>query len=198
MTSDPGTNVSEMPVTSSETNDSYPVEPRSLLIADDEHLVATGLSSSIQELGFSVVGPAADGEEAINLCATSHPDMALLDIRMPKKDGLAAAEVIFTQFGIPVVIFSAFSDQEYVEATVSDSAMGLLEFLPTLGVGEAVAIGEAVSMPMRMFFDRLPDNQVPESHSASFSTDWRDENETDGYLDQIINRWRKQARDIAS
>lgn len=89
-------------------------------------------------------------------------------------------------------------DQEYVEATVSDSAMGLLEFLPTLGVGEAVAIGEAVSMPMRMFFDRLPDDQVPESHSASFSTDWRDEDENEGYLDQIINRWRKQARDIAS
>lgn len=89
-------------------------------------------------------------------------------------------------------------DQEYVEATVSDSAMGLLDFLPTLGVGEAVAIGEAVSMPMRMFFDRLPDGQVPQSHSASFSDDWKEDSEEDGYLDQIINRWRKQTRNKAS
>lgn len=89
-------------------------------------------------------------------------------------------------------------DQEYVEATVSDSAMGLLEFLPTLGVGEAIAIGEAVSMPMRMFFDRLPEDQVPQSHTSSFSADWQESNESEDYLDQIINRWRNQTRNMAS
>lgn len=90
------------------------------------------------------------------------------------------------------------SDQEYVEATVSDSAMGLLEFLPTLGVGEAVAIGEAVAMPMRLFFDRLPEDQVPQSHSSSFSADWQESTESEEYLDQVIDRWRKQTRNKAS
>jgi len=94
----------------------YPAVPKKLLVADDEHLVASGLAVSLQELGFSVVGPASDGEEAIDLCTSERPDMALLDIRMPKKDGLAAAEVIFRRLGIPIVIFSAYSDQEYIEA----------------------------------------------------------------------------------
>jgi hypothetical protein len=89
-------------------------------------------------------------------------------------------------------------DQEYVKATVSDSAMGLLEFLPTLGVGEAVAIGEAVSMPMRLFFDRLPDDQLPQSHSASFSADSGGSSDTQAYLDEVIDRWRNQTRDKAA
>ena len=93
-----------------------PALPGKLLIADDEHLVAAGLAANLEELGYSVVGPAANGDEAIELCRTEKPDMALLDIRMPKKDGLAAAEIIYKRMRIPVVIFSAYSDPEYVDA----------------------------------------------------------------------------------
>jgi two-component system, response regulator PdtaR len=93
-----------------------PAHPRKLLIADDEHLVTSGLAANLEELGYTVAGPATDGDEAIELCRTEHPDMALLDIRMSKKDGLAAGEVIFQRMGIPVIIFSAYSDPEYVDA----------------------------------------------------------------------------------
>jgi response regulator NasT len=92
-----------------------PERPSKLLVADDEHLVAAGLAANLQELGYTVVGPAADGEEAIELCRREKPDMALLDIRMPKKDGLTAAEIIFKRMRIPVVIFSAYSDPDYVD-----------------------------------------------------------------------------------
>lgn len=88
-------------------------------------------------------------------------------------------------------------DQEYVEAAVSDSAMGLLDFLPSLGVGEAIAIGEAVSMPMRLFFDLLPEDKIPQSQSANFSKDWSEGADSDGYLQQVIARWRKQQRNVA-
>lgn len=92
-----------------------PNKPHKLLVADDEHLVATGLASNLTELGYEVVGPASDGHEAVELAREHQPDMAMLDIRMSKKDGLEAGEVIFRKMGMPVVIFSAFSDQEYIE-----------------------------------------------------------------------------------
>jgi len=91
-----------------------PARPERLLVADDEHLVAAGLKGNLIELGYAVIGPASDGEQAIELATTSRPDMALLDIRMPRTDGLAAGEVIAKQFGIPVVVISAFSDPDYL------------------------------------------------------------------------------------
>lgn len=123
---------------------SYPEEPRTLLIADDEHLVASGLAASLRELGYAVIGPAADGEEAIGLCSSVKPDLALLDIRMPRKDGLDAAEVIFRQMTIPVVIFSAYSDKEYIEAGNRVGVFGYLLKPVTqdqLRVGISVAWG---------------------------------------------------------
>lgn len=133
------------PATRSSTRGrSYPEEPKTLLIADDEHLVASGLAASLRELGYAVIGPAADGEEAIGLCSSVKPDLALLDIRMPKKDGLDAAEVIFRQMTIPVVIFSAYSDKEYIEAGNRVGVFGYLLKPVTqdqLRVGISVAWG---------------------------------------------------------
>ena len=63
-------------------------EPKRILIADDEHLVASGLAASLSDLNFEVIGPAADGERAIELCREDAPDIALLDIQMPE-DGRA-------------------------------------------------------------------------------------------------------------
>ncbi|MCP3903464.1 MAG: response regulator [Planctomycetes bacterium] len=122
----------------------YPKRPEKILVADDEHLVATGMAASLSELGFTVVGPAADGEEAIELCRTEGPDLALLDIRMPKKDGLAVAEIVFRRLGIPVVIFSAYSDNEYVECGNRVGVFGYLLKPVTqdqLRVGISVAWG---------------------------------------------------------
>jgi response regulator NasT len=84
-----------------------PAHPAKILIADDEHLVASGLAVNLRELGYQVIGPASDGDEAIELCREHRPDLALLDIRMPKKDGDAAAESYFRHVGIPVIFFAA-------------------------------------------------------------------------------------------
>lgn len=131
-----------------------PAQPAKLLVADDEHLVASGLAANLEELGYKVVGPAADGEEAINLCRNEHPDMALLDIRMAKMDGLTAAEVIFQQLGIPVVIFSAYSDPEYV---ASGNRVGVFGYMlkpvsqDQLRVGISVAWGRYVDYANQHF-----------------------------------------------
>lgn len=121
-----------------------PDDPARVLVADDEHLVATGMAESLRELGYEVIGPAADGDEAIELCETALPDIALLDIRMPRKNGLAVAEEVFQRLGIPVVIFSAFSDDEYVEASKRVGVFGYLLKPVTrdqLRVGISVAWG---------------------------------------------------------
>lgn len=119
-----------------------PPHPTRLLVADDEHLVASGVAVNLRELGYEVIGPASDGEEAIEFCRLHRPDMALLDIRMPKKDGLAAAETIFRRMGIPVMIFSAYSDPEYV---TSGNRIGVFGYLLKPVTQDQMRVGISVA-----------------------------------------------------
>lgn len=90
--------------------------PERILIAEDEHLVATELVLMLADMKYTVVGPATDGMAALQLAHKALPDLALLDVRMPRKDGLAVAEQLFKELAIPTVILSAYADAEYVEA----------------------------------------------------------------------------------
>ena len=90
--------------------------PLKVLIAEDEHLIATYLASNIADLGYEVIGPANNGETAVKLCKEHSPDLALLDIQMPKLDGIEAASLLFQENKTPTVILSAYADPEYVEA----------------------------------------------------------------------------------
>jgi response regulator NasT len=131
----------------------YPPHPARLLVADDEHLVASGVAVNLRELGYEVVGPAADGEEAIELCRIQQPDMALLDIRMPKKDGLSAAEIVFKRLGIPVMIFSAYSDPEYV---TSGNRVGVFGYLLKPVTQDQMRVG--ISVAWGRFLDYMNQN----------------------------------------
>ncbi len=86
-----------------------------ILVADDEHLVATGLASSAADLGHKIVGIAADGEIAVQIAREHKPDLALLDISMPKLSGIDAALLIFSELGIPSIMVSAYSSEEHVK-----------------------------------------------------------------------------------
>jgi response regulator NasT len=88
--------------------------PCRVLIADDEHLVATGISGSVTELGHKVIGIAPDGEAAVAMARQHKPELALLDIRMPKMTGIEVAMVLQQELGIPSIIVSAYSDEEHV------------------------------------------------------------------------------------
>ncbi|MFG0328936.1 MAG: ANTAR domain-containing response regulator [Phycisphaerales bacterium] len=95
-----------------------------ILIADDEHLVVEGLSKNLKQLDYLVLGACPNGEEAVEFCRRDRPDMALLDIRMPKLNGLEAAKTIFGEMNIPVVILSAFSDPEYTKVSADIGVFG--------------------------------------------------------------------------
>ncbi len=105
-------------------NGSVPL--RTLIVADDEHLVAEGIANGLRSLGYTVIATCPDGQDAIEVCKNDKPDMALLDIRMPNMNGLDAAKVIFGEFGIPVVIISAYSDPEYAAISANVGVFGYL------------------------------------------------------------------------
>jgi hypothetical protein len=85
-------------------------------------------------------------------------------------------------------------DQEFVRGTLSESALGLLDSLPTLRTGEAIAVGEGVSVPMRVQFDTLPEERKPLSGTASFSAAWQNDDKDESFVAEIVERWRRQRR----
>ena len=85
-------------------------------------------------------------------------------------------------------------DQEFVRGTLSESAVGLLDSLPTLRTGEAIAVGEGVSVPVRLRFDMLAEERKPLSGTASFSTAWQNDDKDESFVAEIIERWRRQRR----
>lgn len=100
--------------------------PSTILIAEDEHLVATDLAASLESLGVDVVAMAPNGQIAVDKAKEFKPDMALMDIRMPEMDGLAAAEIIYNQLEIPVVISSAYTDEDYLSRSNQIGVFGYI------------------------------------------------------------------------
>ena len=83
-------------------------------------------------------------------------------------------------------------DQDILKAGISDAAASLLEFMPTMGTGEAITFGEGVALPTRIKFDMLPANELPRSNTASFTKNWAQDVPDDGFLQEIVHRWRSQ------
>jgi len=86
-------------------------------------------------------------------------------------------------------------DQEIIQATMSEASTTLFTSLPLLGNGEAVAVGEGVSVPMRLRIASLPEDERPRSSSAFFSTRWQRDDVKVGFLDKIVASWRGQKTD---
>ena len=99
-----------------------PTQIARILIAEDETLIRMDLAEMLREAGYEVVGEAADGVEAIELVKTLKPDLAILDIKMPKLDGISAATEI-SAF-CPTLMLTAFSQRELVERARDAGVMG--------------------------------------------------------------------------
>lgn len=96
-----------------------------LLIADDDRLVLATLAEGLRRAGHTVL-EAAGGEEAIRLACEQRPDLAILDMRMPGRDGLGVAQWLREHTSIPFLFLSAYGDGEVVEAAVRCGALGYL------------------------------------------------------------------------
>ena len=86
-----------------------------VVVAEDEALIRLDLVEMLTEAGYEVVGQAGDGEAAISITEKEKPDLVVMDVKMPKLDGISAAERIANQRIAPVVILTAFSQRDLVE-----------------------------------------------------------------------------------
>ena len=97
-----------------------------MVIAEDEALIRMDLAEMLSEEGYDVVGEAPDGEQAVTLAEEHRPDLVILDVKMPRLDGITAAERIAAQRIAPVVILTAFSQRDLVERARDAGAMAYL------------------------------------------------------------------------
>lgn len=97
-----------------------------IVIVDDESIIRLDLKQMLQEAGHKVIGEASDGQQAVELTRTLYPDLVIMDIKMPNMDGITAAGIINAEHLAPVLLLTAYSQQDVVEAA-SDS--GVIAYL---------------------------------------------------------------------
>ncbi|MGA9870167.1 MAG: response regulator [Rhodococcus sp. (in: high G+C Gram-positive bacteria)] len=97
-----------------------------VVVAEDESLIRLDLVEMLREEGYEVVGEAADGQRAVDLAIELRPDLVIMDVKMPRRDGIDAASEIAEKRIAPVVILTAFSQRELVEKARDAGAMAYL------------------------------------------------------------------------
>lgn len=97
-----------------------------IIVAEDETLVALSIIAQLRELKYQVIGDARDGVEAIELCGRLQPDLVVMDINMPRLNGIEAAKIIQEKWQIPVVIVSGYSDEKLIEDATE---VGVISYL---------------------------------------------------------------------
>lgn len=89
--------------------------PTRIILAEDDSVIRMDLREELQRQGYLVVGDVGDGQSAINLARELRPDLIIMDIRMPELDGIEAARALTSERLAPVVLLTAFSDDELIE-----------------------------------------------------------------------------------
>ena len=103
-----------------------PELPTRVVIAEDEAIIRLDLRETLEEEGYEVVGETGRGDEAIELTRSLRPDLAILDIKMPGLDGLAAAKAITADRLCAVLVLTAFSQREFIEQARDAGALAYL------------------------------------------------------------------------
>jgi response regulator NasT len=97
-----------------------------VIIADDESVIRMDLKEMLNNLGYLVVAEAGDGVSAVNLAREFKPDLVIMDIRMPDLDGIGAAKVLTEERLCPVLLLTAFSQKDLVEAAKDAGVSGYI------------------------------------------------------------------------
>jgi DNA-binding NarL/FixJ family response regulator len=154
-----------------------------VLLADDQVLVRTGLRTILEDAGgIEVVGEAADGLEAVAFARSLRPDLVLMDVRMPRLDGIAATRQIRALTGAPrVLVLTTFDLDEYVYAGLRAGASGfllkdtlvddLVSAIRVVVAGEAVVAPSATRRLVERFVASTPEPDRARAQSLSLLTE---------------------------
>jgi AmiR/NasT family two-component response regulator len=97
-----------------------------VLVGEDETLIRLDLKAMLERAGFDVCAEARDGVEALELARSQQPDLAVLDVKMPRLDGIEAARRMLNERPIPIVIVSAFTERSLVSRAADAGVFGYL------------------------------------------------------------------------
>ena len=97
-----------------------------ILIADDESLILMDLREMLTNLGYLVVGEANDGRSAVNMARELRPDLVIMDVKMPDMDGIEAAQVLTAEKIAPVLLLTAYSQQDLIDRAKEAGVVGYL------------------------------------------------------------------------
>jgi two-component system, response regulator PdtaR len=115
-----------------------------ILVAEDETIIRLDLKDMLEHAGHEVCGEARDGEEAVELARTMQPDLAIMDVKMPRLDGIDAAKRILDERPIPIVMLTAYGQDELVARAAEAGVFGYLvkpfreqDLLPAIATARA-------------------------------------------------------------
>ncbi|HKT43220.1 MAG TPA: response regulator [Gaiellaceae bacterium] len=115
-----------------------------ILVAEDETIIRLDLKDMLARAGYDVCAEARDGEEAVALARSEEPDLAIMDVKMPKVDGIEAARRILDERPIPIVMLTAYGQDELVSRAVEAGVFGYLvkpfreqDLLPAIAAARA-------------------------------------------------------------
>ncbi len=102
------------------------MERTRVIIADDESIIRMDLREMLTNLGYLVIGEVGDGRSAVNLARELRPDVVVMDIKMPDMDGIDAAKVLTEERISPVLLLTAYSQQELIERAKEAGVVGYI------------------------------------------------------------------------
>jgi two-component system, response regulator PdtaR len=171
-----------------------------VVIADDESIIRLDLKEILETAGYAVVGEAARGDEAVDLIRRHHPDLALLDIKMPGLDGIEVAQLVREEDTM-IVLLTAFSQRDLIESARDAGVSSYLvkpfrkdELLPKL----ASLLAPGATPPPVAVDDKIETREIVERAKATLmAARGIDEPAAFELIQQTAMRSRSRMRDVA-
>jgi response regulator NasT len=177
-----------------------------VVVAEDEVLIRLDLVEMLTEEGYEVVGQAGDGEAAVALTTDLQPDLVVMDVKMPKLDGISAAEKIASDRIAPVVMLTAFSQRELVDRARQAGAMayvvkpfGKADLIPAIEIARArFAEIKAVEAEVEDLTERLESRKAVDRAKGMLQTGLGlTEPEAFRWIQKTAMDLRKSMREVA-
>ena len=177
-----------------------------VVVAEDEALIRLDVVEMLTEEGYEVVGQAGDGEAAVELTTELRPDLVVMDVKMPKLDGISAAEKIAADRIAPVVMLTAFSQRELVDRAREAGAMayvvkpfGKADLIPAIEIARArFAEIKAVEAEVEDLTERLESRKAVDRAKGMLQTGLGlTEPEAFRWIQKTAMDLRKSMREVA-